>query len=313
MNATFQSGLIPAIVMPFQTDGSIDWQTYDTYIAGIADTGPEGIAVNMAAAEVTSMTWDEMAEAVERARRVADGTKIIAGISQPNTAAAVDLARRMEDKGAEGLVVFPPLPIFMSKPLPASMVTDFHGAINDVVDLPLIAFQTANAAYPPGAIKALADIDGIVAIKDAAFDIERTAEILEEVEDVRDDFAVLTGNDTFILEALLLGCRGALIGFGATATAELSRMVTLANDGKATEAYEIWNALGPLARFVWSNPLRDYRARMKYVLHRQGVFPELTCRAPQVSVSDADRAAIDRIMDRHGLSDTRYLPSGKGQ
>jgi 4-hydroxy-tetrahydrodipicolinate synthase len=107
---------------------------------------------------------------------------------------------------------------------------------------------------------------------------------------------------------MLMGCQGALIGFAATATRELCRMQALAAQKKATEAYEIWDVLGPLARIRWANPLRDYRARVKYVLMRQGVFPSDTTRAPQTTINAEDRRVIDGLFDRFGLADKRYLP-----
>jgi len=110
-------------------------------------------------------------------------------------------------------VVFPPLPTFMSKPLPVSVVAEYHAAVVEAVDVPIIAFQTANAGYPVGTIRALADLGGVVAIKDAAFDIDRTWEIVEEARETEGRVAVLTGNDTFVLEAMLMGCEGALIGW----------------------------------------------------------------------------------------------------
>ncbi|MFZ4533761.1 MAG: dihydrodipicolinate synthase family protein, partial [Alsobacter sp.] len=112
------------------------------------------------------------------------------------------------------------------------------------------------------------------------------------------------------LEAMLMGCTGALIGFAGTATAELVRMHALAEQGKITEAYEIWNVLGPLARICWRRPLRDYRVRMKYTLMRQGVIPCDAARLPQPPISATDKADLDRCFERFGLDHPRYRPSG---
>jgi 4-hydroxy-tetrahydrodipicolinate synthase len=308
----FQSGVIPAPVMPFDTDAGVDWSTFDRYIGQIAQAGVSAIGVNMAAAEATALEHAEQTEAIRRARRVVAGAvPIISGLIAPYTRGAIEHGKRLVDAGAEGLVIFPPLPTFMSKPLPISVVVDFHAAIAAANPVPVIAFQTANAGYPAGAIKALAGIDNLVAIKDAAFDFDRSWEILEEAAETNGRVAVLTGNDTFILEALLMGSPGALIGFAATATAELVRMQKLTAEKKATEAYAIWDRLAPLARIGWSNPLRDYRARMKYVLMKQGVFSTDVTRAPQTRINDHDRAHIDRLFERFGLSDPRYLPAGR--
>lgn len=311
MTHALQSGVIPAPIMPFQENGAIDWMTLDRYVAQMAGSGISALALNMAAAEATAMSHAEQVETLQRSRKVLAGqVPLVSGLIAGHTAGAVDHARRLVDAGAEGLVVFPPLPTFMSKPLPVSVVAEYHAAVVEAVDVPIIAFQTANAGYPVGTIRALADLGGVVAIKDAAFDIDRTWEIVEEARETEGRVAVLTGNDTFVLEAMLMGCEGALIGLAGAFTAELVRMQKLAAAGKATEAYEIWNELGPIARLCWSNPLRDYRPRMKYVLMKQGVIPCDATRAPQTRISEADRRGIDALFARHGLDQARYLPQG---
>ncbi len=308
MQAQLNSGVIAAPVTPFRADGAADWPTFDRYMAQVAAGGARAIAVNMAAGEGGSLEPDEQLEAIRRARAAAGGAcPVISGVLSTYTAGARNVARRAVDAGAQGIVIFPALPTFISKPVPVSMIADYHAAIAEVVDVPVIAFQTANAAYPPGTLAALARIGRLVAIKDAAFDVDRTVELLEEAEPT--GISVLTGNDTFILEAMLMGCAGALIGFAGTATAQLVRMHDLATAGKITEAYGIWNRLAPLARVCWRAPLRDYRVRMKYVLMRQGVIPDMTARAPQPPLSDRDRADLDRVIAKHGLLSPEFLPA----
>lgn len=312
MKDRLQAGIIPAPVTPFGEDGAIDWRTLEAYIGELAASGVSAIAMNMAAAEGGSLERDEQIEVLKRSKAVIAGAcPLVSGVMAPYTQSAVDHGRRLADAGADALVAFPPLPTFLSKPLPVSVVVDFHAAIAEGTGVPLIAFQTANAGYPQGAIKALGGIDNIVAIKDAAFDIDRTWEIVEEARETNGRIAVLTGNDTFVLEAMLMGCQGALIGLAGAFTAELVKMQKLAAGKKATEAYEIWDEIGPLARLCWSAPLRDYRARMKYVLMKQGVIPSDFTRAPQTRISDADRAHIDRLFERHGFTDARWLPAGR--
>ncbi|SDX05476.1 dihydrodipicolinate synthase family protein [Roseicitreum antarcticum] len=311
MTHPLKSGIIPAPIMPFTENAAVDWPTMERYVGQMASGGISALAMNMAAAEATALDHAEQIEALTRTKAVlASAVPMVSGLIAGHTAGAVDHARRLVDAGAEGLVVFPPLPTFMSKPLPVSVVTDYHAAVVDAVDVPIIAFQTANAGYPVGTIRALAELDRVVAIKDAAFDIDRTWEILEEARETDGRVAVLTGNDTFVLEALLMGCEGALIGLAGAFTAEIVKMQRFAAAGQATEAYTIWNEIGPIARVCWSNPLRDYRPRMKYVLMKQGIIPTDVTRAPQTRISDNDRRKIDALFDRHGLSEAKYLPQG---
>jgi len=304
-------GIIAAPVTPFNTDESIDWRTLESYMAQIAEAGPAGIALNMAAGEGGSLERDEQLEVVKRTKAVVAGASaVVAGVLASATSQAVRKARDLAAAGADALVVFPVLPTFASKPISVSMVVDYHAAIAAAVDIPVIAFQTSLVAYPKGVVTELAKIKNIVAIKDAAFDIDTSEATIAEARATGGSISVLTGNDTFILEAMLMGSTGALIGFAGTATAELIRMQKLAAERKITEAYEIWDRLGPLAKFCWGPPLRDYRVRMKYVLLRQGVIPSDTARLPQPAISDADRKEIDRLFETYGYADARYLPAG---
>jgi 4-hydroxy-tetrahydrodipicolinate synthase len=304
-------GIIAAPVTPFNEDESVDWRTFESYMAQIAEAGPAGIALNMAAGEGGSLERDEQLEAVKRAKKVAAGaTAVVSGVLAPATNQAVRKARDLADTGADALVVFPVLPTFASKPISVSMVVDYHAAIANAVQIPVIAFQTSLVTYPKGVVTELAKIKNIVAIKDAAFDIDTSEATIAEARATNGGISVLTGNDTFILEAMLMGSAGALIGFAGTATAELIRMQKLAADRKITEAYEIWDRLAPIAKFCWGPPLRDYRVRMKYVLLRQGVIPNAKARLPQPPVSESDRKEIDRLFDKYGYADARYRPAG---
>ncbi len=305
------SGIIVAAVQPFEENGAIDWKTTAQYVAQVAEGKPRAIAMNMAVAEVSSLDVDEQLQVVRRCKAtLAGGCTLLSGLSVTNTAAARDLARRLVDAGAEGLVVFPPVPAFLGQPT-VSMIEDYHNAVAEVVDVPLIAFQTNFAPYPKGAITALSRIKSVVAIKDASFNVDNTLANVKEAAMAPRRIGVMTGSDTFILEAMLMGCDGALIGFAATATKALVQMQEYASAGKATEAYEIWQRLGPLARICWRAPIRDYRVRTKYVLMKQGVLPNFKVRAPFPDISPEDRADIDAAFEQFRLGDARFLPAGR--
>jgi 4-hydroxy-tetrahydrodipicolinate synthase len=106
---------------------------------------------------------------------------------------------------------------------------------------------------------------------------------------------------------MIMGCDGALIGFAGTATAELVEMhrAAVARDFEA--AFMIWDRLGPLARFCWRAPIRDYRPRMKEVLKLQGLIPHASVRPPQLCVDDAERAELSRLAEQAGLIDREAM------
>src|SRR5205814_2052065 len=106
---------------------------------------------------------------------------------------------------------------------------------------------------------------------------------------------MLTGNDPLIFEVMLLGCDGAFVGFAGTLTADLVEMhrAVAANDTRAGAA--IWKRIGPLARFCWKTPLRDYRARMKELLVMQGKISSSAVRLPALGINESERAELRRL------------------
>lgn len=305
------SGIIPAPIMPFHTDGSPDWSSLERYIEQVGAGGPRAVAMNMALSEGSSLEADEQLEVIRRCKRVLAGhCHLLSGINATYTAGAIRLAKKLVDAGADGLVVFPPVPAFYG-PLPLAMIAEYHGDIACAVDVPLLAFQTNFVNYPPGSIRVLSEIPNIAGIKDASFSVDQTLQNVKEGTSVSRKIGIFTGSDTFILEALLMGCDGALIGFAATATTALVQMHNYVTQGRVTEAYDIWNALAPLARIGWRQPMRDYRVRMKYVLMKQGIIPNMVVRAPLPKLADIDRRDIDDAFKTSGLDAARFLPAGK--
>src|SRR6185436_4928480 len=136
----------------------------------------------------------------------------------------------------------------------------------------------------------LASIPQIIGLKEASFDTTKTVETIDTARALPRKLGILTGSDTFILEAMILGCDGALVEMHAcVARRDYDR------------AHAIWAKLGPLARYCWRAPIRDYRPRMKEVLKLQGHFPHATVREPQLPVDDAERAEIARLARHAGL------------
>ena len=121
----------------------------------------------------------------------------------------------------------------------------------------------------------------------------------------------MTGSDTFICEAMVMGCDGALIGFACTATAELIDMHRKVVARDFVGAFAIWDRLGPLARYAWRNPIRDSRPRMKEVLKLQGLIAHATVRPPQLG-DDAERAELARLALGAGLLETAPLRAVAG-
>jgi 4-hydroxy-tetrahydrodipicolinate synthase len=190
------------------------------------------------------------------------------------------------------------------------MIYAYHKAIADGVGLPLIAFQFPKAFgpdFPPETLARLATIPEIIGLKEASFDTTKTIETIAAARALPRKLGIMTGSDTFICEAMVMGCDGALIGFASTATRELIEMQSAVEAKDFVRAFAIWDRLGPLARYAWRAPIRDYRPRMKEVLVMQGLIAHATVRAPQLGVDDAERAECEGSLNSQGLLDSPTL------
>jgi len=298
-------GIVAAPALPMLPDASIDWDSLRSYLAWIAKQRPTAIAMNMDASEGPSLTRDEMLEVVRASREAIDGAcPLVSGLIVGSTADAVAFGKELKGAGAQGLAIFPPFPTFLGNPVPARMIYDYHKAIADGVDLPLIAFQFPKAwgpDFPPETLRELVKIPQLIGLKEASFDTTKTLETIDTARTLPRKIGIMTGSDTFILEAMIFGCDGALIGFAGTATDQLIRMHKAAAAKEFDTAFEIWGRLGPLARYCWRAPIRDYRPRMKEVLVMQGMIAHATVRPPQLPVDDAERAELRRLAEQAGL------------
>lgn len=315
MPLTPLQGIVAAPVLPMLPDQSIDWATLRSYIGWIAAQAPTAIAMNMDASEGPALDRDEQVEVLRVCGEVIGGRlPLVSGLIAGSTRDAVRWGNELRAAGAEGLAIFPPFPTFLGTPVPSEMIHAYHKAIADGVGLPMIAFQFPRAFgpdFPPDTLARLCTIPEIIGLKESSFDTPKTVETIATAKTLPRKLGIMTGSDTFICEAMVMGCDGALIGFACTATAELVQMQRAAAARDFTRAFAIWDRLGPLARYAWRNPIRDYRPRMKEVLKMQGLIPHATVRAPQLGVDDVERAELKRLAAFAGLlPDERLRAAG---
>ncbi len=299
------NGMIAAPLLPMHDGGDIDWSGLDRYMDWIAGQRPDAIAMNMDASEVIALTEEEQDAVIDRCRVVIAGrTAFVSGIVAGSTAAAARKAERFARAGVDGLAVFPPFPTFSGTPVPGEMIHRYHKAIADAARIPIICFQFPKGwgpDYTPEILKRMAEIPELVAIKESSFDVAQTLSTIEVAAALPRPIGVLTGSDTFIFEAMTMGCTGALIGFAGSFTRDLVAMNAGVQSGDLAAARRIWARLGPIARYCWRPPIRDFRPRMKEVLRLQGHVASSACREPQLGIDADERAEIAQLMRKQGL------------
>src|ERR1700760_4955300 len=165
-------GVIPAVLLPFHDDFSIDERSFREHLRDVASVqGLSAITVNAHSTEVASCTADEQRRVMEIAgEEVGAALPIVHGVWADGSLEAARIARRAEAGGASALLVFPPAPFTMGQ-TPEMALAHFR-TIADATDLPLIVFQyplATGQGYPRDTLlKMCEQVPTIRAIKDWA-------------------------------------------------------------------------------------------------------------------------------------------------
>src|SRR5215471_10504075 len=291
-------GVIPAVLLPFADDLSIDERSFRAHLRDVAATeGLSAITINAHSTEVASASFEEQRRVLAIAQEeIGDRLPLVNGVWADGSLEAARIARMAADGGASALLVFPPGPFTLGQS--PSMALAHFKRIADATDLPLIAFQyplATGQGYPKDTLlKMVEQVPAIRAIKDWAGNVPQHEMHIRMLQGLPRPVNVLTTHSAWLLSSLVLGCNGLLSGSGSVIPdlqAELFRAVQ-ANDLAA--ARQLNDRIYPLARVFYADPWADMHNRMKEALVLLGRLKRAVVRPPLVKLA---RPEIERIRD----------------
>ena len=303
-------GVIPAVLLPFFEDLSIDEASFRAHLRDVTATeGLSAITINAHSTEAASCTFDEQRRILEITQdEVGRLIPIVNGVYAEGSLEAARLARMAADGGAAALLVFPPGPFTMGQ-RPGMAIEHFR-RIADASGLPLIAFQyplAGGQGYPLPALLELIDaVPSVRAIKDWCNNPVLHERQIRTLQSLEPAVNVLTTHSAWLFSSLVLGCNGLLSGSGsviAPLQAQLFRAVQ-AND--MVSARKLHDRISATADVFYADPAVDMHNRMKEALVLMGKLPRAIVRPPLVKVTDAE---IERI--RQGLVRAQLLPADR--
>ena len=307
--AFIPAGVIPAVLLPFDDDLSIDEQSFRDHLRDVATVeGLSAITVNAHSTEVASCTFDEQRRVMEiAAEEVGGKLPIVHGVWADGSEAAARIARAATAGGASALLVFPPALFTLGQN--AEMVIAHFRRIADASDLPIIAFQyplAAGQGYPPETLLRLLDaVSSIRAIKDWTNNVQLHEWQVRTLQSLPRPVNVLTTHSSWLFASLVLGCKGLLSGSGsviADLQAKLFHAVA-ANDLVTAKATN--DRIYPLARAFYADPFVDMHNRMKEALVLLGRIPRAVVRPPLVRLGAAEVERIRAALVEAGLLEGR--------
>ena len=299
-------GVIPANLLPFKADLSIDETAYRRHLSGLANTkGVTGITVNGHAAEVSSLSREERIRALAiGVDEVAGKVPLIAGIYADGTQEAVELARDAKAGGAAGILVFPPTLFMWGAQVKPEMVLRHFTAIADAVDLPIIVFEYPPASgigYSPETLAELAKLPSVAGVKDWSNDIVAFEQNLRAIRQSGRPVAVLSSFTMSLFATFILGADGCISGMGSVVADLQAELFEAVQQGDLARARAINDRLDPLVRVFYAPPFVDMHNRMKEALALLGRIPAAHVRPPLTPVSDEERARIRLALKASGL------------
>ncbi len=289
------AGVIPAVLLPFNEDLSIDEPSLRSHLRDVASVqGVSAITVNAHASEVASCTFHEQRRVLEITREELGKLPIVSGVYAEGSLEAARIGKMAHEGGASALLVFPSgITTFGQRP---EMAVEHFRRIADATDLPLIVFQyplAGGQGYPMATLlKIIEAVPTVRAIKDWCANPQLHDRQIRLLQSRTPPVNVLTTHSGWLLSSLVLGCNGLLSGSGAVIAELQARLFRAVRSGELVEARRLHERIMPTAEVFYAEPWVDMHNRMKEALVLLGKLPCAVVRPPLMKLPQAE---IERI------------------
>ena len=291
MKKPYFGRLLTAMVTPFNADGIVNYAAGADFADWLLANGSDGLVVEGSTGEAATMDMDEKIKFMQTiVARVNGRAKIVAGAGTNCTASTIDLVKKMEACGVDGVLVVGP---YYNKPTQEGYYQHF-AAVAKATKLPIIVYnvpgRTGGNIAPETVARLAADFSNIVAIKEAAGNVAQTAELYRVLPE---DFSIYSGDDGLILPFMSVGACG-LISVLANVNGNLLQQLMQAySEGRVKDAADINKVMVPLAKamFIESNPI-PIKAAVTKVTGIEAGAPRL----PLTPISAAAEAKLDAAL-----------------
>ena len=278
-----------AMITPFDQDNNIDEEKYRNFIDFLIDHGVDGIVAAGTTGESATMSHDEHQKVIDIMVDQANGrVTTIAGAGSNATS---------EDAGADAALVITP---YYNKPQQSGLY-DHYKLLDDATNIPIIAYNVPSRTgvdLSVDTIIKLAQLDDIVAIKEANPDLNKLANVFNRLkkEEIT-DFTVLSGNDSLTLPMIAQGARGVISVAANVMPTEMSDMVNSALNADYVRSQELSNYLFDLmdVLFIEASPAPTKQALNLMGMDMGGL------RMPINPISESNDIILQEVLKEYNL------------
>jgi len=289
------TGSIVALATPLHPDGSVDYPTLRKLVDWHVAEGTDCIGVVGTTGESPTVNVEEHCEIIRvSVEQASKRVPIMAGCGANSTAEAIELAKFARGVGADCQLQVVP---YYNKPTQEGQYQHFKAIAEATGDLPCVLYNVPGrtvADMAHGTVLRLAQVPGIVGIKEATGNIERAQWLIKEVPQ---GFAVYSGDDATAVALMLCGGQGNVSVTANIAPKLMHELCVAAVAGNARRAMELQMKLLPLHKhlFVEANPIP-----VKWAMARMGLCGP-TLRLPMTPLETSNVATVERALRATGL------------
>ncbi|OJU87311.1 MAG: 4-hydroxy-tetrahydrodipicolinate synthase [Burkholderiales bacterium 66-5] len=289
------TGSVVALVTPMHEDGSVDYPTLRTLIDWHIQEGTDCLSVVGTTGESPTVNVDEHCEIIRvTVEQSAGRVPVLVGCGANSTHEAIELARFAKKVGAHSQLQVVP---YYNKPTQEGQYRHFKAIAEAVGDLPMVLYNVPGrsvADMQHETVLRLAQVPGIVGIKEATGDIARAQWL---IRDVPEHFAVYSGDDPTAVALMLCGGQGNISVTANIAPRLMHELCVAAIAGEAHEAMRIQRQLMPLHKhlFVEANPIP-----LKWAMARLGLC-SASMRLPMTPLAHQHEATVEEALRASGL------------
>ena len=286
-------GSMVALVTPFK-DGRVDEPRLKELVKFHIDNGTDALVPCGTTGESATLSAEEHKRVIKIVISAASGKiPVIAGTGSNDTKEAIDLTKHAKHAGANGALVISP---YYNKPTQQGLYQHFS-AIARAVDIPIVLYNIASRTavnIEPETVARLAELDNIVAIKEASGNLSQMSQI---VKLCGEKLTLISGDDALILPILAIGGKGVISVVANIVPKETAQLIGEFEKGNLAEARKIHYKLFPLikAMFIETNP-----APVKQSMELMGIISG-EIRLPLCRMKPENIEKLKKVLMDYGL------------
>lgn len=246
--------VITAMVTPFKDDYEVNYDKVEELVEILIDKGSDSLVVTGTTGESPTLSEEEKLKLYKTVANVAKGkAKVIAGTGVNSTLGTIEISKKAEKIGVDGIMLVTP---YYNKPPQEGLYQHFK-KVSEAVSLPIILYnvpgRTGINISAETTLK-LAEIDNIIAIKEASADLGQVSNICANAPE---KFTVYSGDDYLTLPMLSIGAKGVISIASHFVGNDIKKMINTYLAGGINKAARIHQDLFPLFKglFMTTNPI----------------------------------------------------------